>query len=52
MREAVDRLEDVVNDVKEVWVMLIELGDTQSAARLMEIRDDIDGILIDLEDEL
>ena len=52
MREVINSLDDVMADVQEVRAMLIERGENSIAARLMEIKDDIDNIIIDIEDTL
>ena len=52
MREVIDSLDGVMADLQKVRAMLVERGENSIAARLMEIKDDIDNIIIDIEDTL
>lgn len=51
MRDAVQKLEDVVLDLTDIHSDMIRLQENGFAGRVSELKDEIYNLIIDLEDE-
>ena len=52
MREVIQKLEEVELDLVEVHRDMLRLKNAGGAERIIELKDEVYGLIIDLEDEL
>lgn len=52
MREAIQKLEEIELDLFEVYRDMISLKNARGAEKVRELKDDLYGLMIELEDEL
>lgn len=52
MREVIQKLEEIETNLFEVYQDMLRLKNARGAEKASEIRDDILGLMIELEDEL